>query len=217
MLFRIATALGLLAFATAAHADIRATYSDGSVVEINDDGASRGNLVSDGHWMMQVDGRDYLVVDDGGTPRVLDPAIVEQVATTYTPELFLFMINEMPPLTPHQSGQVTIERRTATGYRIDDEQAITFAISADPELATLGETIAQQFRTWTFMQGPMGRLSAPLSDMFESGAAVRVGNADLIRVEEVEIDDTQFALPSEPLDWFATEEVMLRLGLIKVG
>ena len=217
MLFRIATALGLLAFTTAAHADIRATYSDGSVVEINDDGATRGNLVSDGHWLMQVNGRYYLVVDDGGTPRVLDPAIVEQVANTHTPEFFLFMINEMPPLTPRHAGQVTIEQRTATGYRIDDERAITFAISSDPALAALGETIAQQFRTWTFMQGPMGRLSAPLSDMFERGAAVRVGYADLMRVEEVEIDDTQFALPSEPLDWFATEDVMLRLGLIKVG
>lgn len=202
---------------TTAHADIRATYSDGSVVEITDEGAMRGNVVSDGHWLVHVGGADYLLVQDGTDIRVLDPAIVEQVATTYTPAFFIQMMGEMPPLKPRRAGPVNVDGRAATGYRIDDEREVTFAFSDDPELAPLGEAVAHQFRTWTFMQGPMGELTAPLGSMFATGTAVRIGYAELLSVEDVEIDDAAFAIPGEPLDFFETEELMLRLGLIKVG
>ena len=217
MIARILVALALATTATAAHADIRATYSDGSVVEVNDDGSMRSNLVSDGHWLVHTGGADYLLVVDGDDVRVLDPAIVEQVANAYTPQLFTMVLGEMPPLTPHRAGQVQVEGRPATGYRIDNERAISFAISSDPQLREVGEAITHQFRVWAYMQGPMGRLSAPLADMLATGTAVRIGHVDLMQVEELAIDDSHFALPGEPLDWFATEELMLRLGLIKVG
>lgn len=214
---RFLTMLALLSVPSVAQADVRATYSDGSVIEINDEGAMRGNLVSEGKWLLHVEGADYLLVNDGGAIRVLDPVIVEQVANTYTPELFTMILGEVPPLAAHPVGDVMIDGRPATGYRIDDERNVSFAISNDPSLSRIGEAITHQFRIWTFMQGPLGSLAAPLADMLASGTAVRVGNVDLVSVEEVEIDETNFAVPGEPLDWFATEEVMLRLGLIKVG
>ncbi len=217
MSLRFLAAIALLSSSTIAQADIRATYSDGSVVEINDDGSARSNVVSDGHWMLRHAGRDYLLVADGGEVKVLDPVIVEQVANAYTPDMIAHFINEVPPLVANAAGSVSVDGRPATGYRVDNEAEISFAISTDPELSELGQLIASQFSVWVYMQGPLGRLSAPLADMFATGTAVRIGNVDLVSVEEVAIDDSHFVLPGEPLDWFATEELMLRAGLIEVG
>ncbi len=134
-----------------------------------------------------------------------------------TPPFIAMMVNEVPPLTAHSAGEVTIAGRPATAYVIDNERDISFAVSSDPELARLGEGVAHQFLVWTYMQGPMGQLSAPLGQMLQTGAPVRFGNADLVSFEVVELGADTFALPGEPLDWSATQEVMLRQGLIDVG
>lgn len=210
-------ALALFVVPSTAQADIRATYSDGSVIEINDDGAFRGNLVSDGHLMMNAGDYNYLIVNDGGTPRVLDPVVVANVAEALTPDLIRAMTSTMPPLTPYAAGEAKVGERSGTGYRIDDERKISFVISDDPELNLVGQVIAIQFGNWTRMQGPIGELSMPLNTMFANGAAIRFGDADLVSVEELEIDDEHFAVPGEPLDFESTRAVMLRLGLIKVG
>lgn len=217
MLKRLLCALAVLAAPSAAQADLRATYSDGSVIEINDDGSFRGNVISDGRWMIHVRGIDYLIVNDGGEQKVLDASNVAQLVTQMTPPIFAHMVNEVPPLSARRAGTVMVAGQQATGYSIDDETEISFAVSSDPELAELGRVIAYQFNIWTTMQGPLGRLSAPLADVFETGAAVRFGKIDIVSVVEIDIDDSHFTLPGEPLGWEETREVLVRTGIIKVG
>lgn len=209
--------LALLTIPATAQADIRATYSDGSVIEINDDGSFRGNVVSDGRWMMHVGGIDYLIVNDGGEQKVLDASNVAQIAAQMTPPIFAQMVNEVPPLSARPAGTVSVAGQKATGYRIDGEAQISFAISSDPELAELGRVIAYQFNIWTMMQGPLGRISAPLADMFETGTAIRFGKIDIVSVDEIDIDDSHFTLPGEALGWEETRQVLVRTGIIKVG
>ena len=217
MLRRLLLALVFLAFPSIAQADIRATYSDGSVIEISDEGHIRSNVVSDGKWLVHKDGANYMLVPDQGAVKVLDADVVKQVTEALTPEFITMMLQQMPPLAAHPVGEVTIAGRSATGYVIDDEREISFAVSNDPELARLGAGISHQFIVWTYMQGPIGELSAPLAAMLDSGAAVRIGKVDLVSVEVVELAAETFALPGKPLDWRETEAVMKRTGLIEVG
>jgi len=217
MLYRLMFLVFCITLPTMAQADIRATYSDGSIIEISDEGHIRSNVVSDGKWLINKDGANFMLVPDQGAVKVLDAEVVRQVAEAMTPPFVAMMVNEVPPLAAHPAGEVTIAGRLATGYVIDDEREITFAVSSDPELARLGAGISHQFIVWTYMQGPMGELSAPLAQMLDSGAAVRIGKVDLVSVEFTDLDDANFALPGEPLDWTATQEVMLRQGLIEVG
>ncbi|MEO1221222.1 MAG: hypothetical protein AAFY42_07715 [Pseudomonadota bacterium] len=217
MLHRLLLLVFCITLPTIAHADIRATYSDGSVIEISDEGAIRSNVVSDGKWLIHKDGANYMLVPDQGTVKVLDADVVKQVTEALTPEFITMMVQQMPPLAPHPAGEVKIAGRSATGYVIDDEREVSFAVSSDPELARLGAGISHQFIVWTYMQGPLGELSAPLAQMLDSGAAVRIGKVDLVSVEVVELAADTFALPGEPLDWHQTEAVMKRTGLIEVG
>lgn len=217
MLYRLLLAAICIAFPTIAHADIRATYSDGSVIEISDEGHIRSNVVSDGKWLIHKDGANYMLVPDQGGVKVLDADVVRQVAEALTPPLIAMMVTEVPPLAAYPAGEVTVAGRPATAYTVGDEAELSFAVSNDPELARLGAGFAHQFLVWTHMQGPIGELSVPLVQMLESGAAVRFGNADLVGVEVVELGADTFALPGEPLDWYETEAVMKRAGLIEVG
>ncbi|MEO1489804.1 MAG: hypothetical protein AAFR88_10285 [Pseudomonadota bacterium] len=208
-------ALALFAIPATAKADIRATYADGSIIEINDDGAFRGNLVCDGQMMLHTEGYNYVILDDGGTPRVIDPVVAASVAEALTPDLIRFISGSVPPAQPFAVGEITVGERKGVGYRIDDAADISFVISADPELNLVGQVIAIQFGNCTQMQGPLGAIVMPLNAIFAEGAAIRFGDVDLVSVEEVEIDDATFALPGKPLDYEATQEVMLRLGIIK--
>ncbi len=76
MLYRLLLLAFCITLPAAAQADIRATYSDGSIIEISDEGAIRSNVVSDGKWLIHKDGANYMLVPDQGAVKVLDADVV---------------------------------------------------------------------------------------------------------------------------------------------
>lgn len=219
--FALIAGLSMALFSQPASADMRATYaSDASgftmVLELNDDGALRGTVVGDKQWLLRVDDVNYIIVEEEDGPRVLDTRIMAEIFSESLPTSFSELMKDAPEPTLEEAGPVEIYGRIGTGYRFGKSQEIDFVMSDDPDLATLGEAMAEQFRASVDLMSMGAAAVRPLAELLETGAPLRFARADLKSIEDAPIDDERFTLPAAPLSKEESSKVMRANGMLRI-
>lgn len=212
----------LLASASAspAEADITARFRQLGddqlmVVEVDESGASR-LTVSQAVYVI-VGGETYMVLTD------------PQGSFVVRQQDFMALLAGLLPVaaqadgsagggsaTIAEAGSETLAGRVGTLFRVSRPQRpadiLELVVSADPELAPIGRSIAAHMGPFfTAMGGDMQAFGPATSELMARGTVIRLG--DLWRLESVDtapVPPSAFALPSAPI---SAEALAARLGI----
>ena len=215
---KISAAIGLLAFATPALADMTANYvgPNGAMtmkIEIAANGDIRGQTGAPNAYFITRDGHGYMIQATFDGPAVMR---VEDMATVMAEQMKKIMpdmpppkSNDAPGFTLVKGGEVTIRGRKGIAYYMDiakDGKPIgnpIVVISTDPDLAPLGVAMAYQFNMSVAMMGQVLGDTNPLKgmqDILKTGAPILFTGLQLDTVNRDPIPAEHFVLPAGPLD-----------------
>ena len=214
---KLSAAIGVLAFATPALADMTANYvgPNGAMtmkIEIASNGDVRGQTGAPNAYFITRDGHGYMMQATFDGPAVMR---VEDMATVMSEQMKKMMPNMPPPkgkdvpsFALAKGGEVTIRGRKGIAYYMGiakDGKPIGDAIvviSTDPELAPLGVAMAHQFSMSIAMMGQVLGGSNPwkgMQDVLKTGAPIVFTGLQLDTVNHDLIPAARFVLPAEPL------------------
>jgi len=214
---KISAAIGVLAFATPALADMTANYVglNGAMtmkIEIASNGDVREQTGAPNAYFITRDDHGYMIQATFDGPAVMR---VEDMATVMAQQMKKMMPNmppekrkDAPSFALAKGGEVTIRGRKGIAYYmgiakdgkpIGDPVVVT---STDPELAPLGVAMQHQFNMSVAMMGQFLGDSNPwkgMQDVLKTGAPIVFTGLQLDTVNHDLIPAARFVLPTEPL------------------
>ena len=214
---KVSGAIGLLAFATPALADMTANYigPNGAMtmkIEVASNGDMRGQTGAPNAYFITRDGHGYMIQATFDGPAVMR---VEDMATVVAEQMKKMMPNMPPPngkdapsFALAKGGEVTIRGRKGIAYYMGvakDGKPIgdpIVVISTDPDLAPIGVAMASQFNMSVAMMGQVLGDASPwkgMQDVLKTGAPIVFTGLQLATVNHDLIPAARFVLPAEPL------------------
>lgn len=214
---KVSGAIGLLAFATPALADMTANYigPNGAMtmkIEVASNGDMRGQTGAPNAYFITRDGHGYMIQATFDGPAVMR---VEDMATVMAEQMKKMMPNMPPPngkdapsFALAKGGEVTIRGRKGIAYYMGvakDGKPIgdpIVVISTDPDLAPIGVAMASQFNMSVAMMGQVLGDASPwkgMQDVLKTGAPIVFTGLQLATVNHDLIPAARFVLPAEPL------------------
>lgn len=237
----LASAIAFAISASAARADVTATYVNArgieTVVEVNDGGFARIGAtrreVGDGspdYSIFRPDG-DFFAFFDKDAHKVVRWDVFKQVIENSVTE----GLGPIEPLTaeeranaaravpmPKAVGPVVLEGRRGTMYLGQGDAPWRshhwMVISSDPKLKPLAAAFARFFRSRSsFYQYPTQEPDVLLHEQYllmAKGAPLELGDLQLVSVKFDKIDVGRFRLPATPL---TPEQYQAIVGYVRVG
>lgn len=220
-------AVGLLAFATPAVADMTANYvgPNGAMtmkIEIASNGDVRGQSGAPNSYFIFHENHGYLVQATFDGPAVMR---MEDMATVMAEQMRKMMANmpkpkdeDVPDFALVKGDEVTIRGRNGIAYYMGvakDGKPVgdpVFVISTDPELAALGRAMTNQFNMSVASMGQVLGNANPwkgMQDVLKTGAPIVFTGLQLDTVNHDAISAARFVLPAKPLD---IDEVKKTMG-----
>lgn len=219
--------VALAAFATAAPADVRATYVDPErqkslVVEIADDGAMRFTS-DDGSYDLILDGRIYSVNAGPGGPIVITgEAVAFRIRQEFKNGTMgrFSDVGSAPrgPITYVPGAEVTVAGHEGVRYAVAGTGRQPVILSTDAALLPLGKAVAAYSRAVTMMSDDTDD-DDNLPELLANHGVLGFWLGQLVTVTFDRIDRSRFVIPATPIslaDVTAAAEAERATGANKV-